>query len=339
MSEFPWQAFLEAVKTKNQNQQQMMQGFGGSLAQVGQDVGQGLQQRKKAKDLAAFQADLAKNPAFAGISKGINPENFGSFAGLLKNQQTKANEAVPFDQAVSIAGTAGNESAAAPFIQTATAQGRDYLNKQEMSDMFKTITTSASKERGKYFEGMLGVNKGRLDLQRRQAAFGGQFGKNQLSLNTALGHVDTASKAFDAVKNTNTAFLNVPINKLKTSTNDPNIIKLGISLNALQGELANVFKGSGGTDQEIAAWSKYLNENLTPAQAIAAMQQVGDLLDSRLSGLGYQQEQVGGDIVDPRKTLSPKAKAVIQGLKNKSNANDFSSMSDDELRRIASGGR
>lgn len=117
----------------------------------------------------------------------------------------------------------------------------------------------------------------------------GKFGQNVNSLNTALGHVDSAYKAYQDIGNTNQEWLNVPINKLKTSTNDPNVVRLGITLNALQGELATVFKGSAGTDQEISSWMKYLNENLTPEQVNGAIPQVDELLRSRLSALDYQR--------------------------------------------------
>lgn len=40
MAEFPWQAFMEAVKTKNANRQQAMDTFGQSLAGLGQNIGQ-----------------------------------------------------------------------------------------------------------------------------------------------------------------------------------------------------------------------------------------------------------------------------------------------------------
>jgi hypothetical protein len=151
------------------------------------------------------------------------------------------------------------------------------------------------------------VWKDRLELQKRQAVYGGAFGKNQLSLNTALGHVATAQKAFDAVGNMDEKFLNTPINKLKEQTNDPNIVSLGISLNALRGEVSNVFKGSGATDSEIGSWKEYLNRDLTPAQYGAAINQIGELLNSRLDALQYQQGNVVPGMPQTRPTLSPNA--------------------------------
>lgn len=276
---------------------------------------QKLHQKKKWSD--AIDSLVSQNPAmaqYAGVFK-TQPELMGQMMpGIIKAQAMKTNGTIPIEQASQIAASAGNAEAATPLIQAAQIAGRDYLTKEEMANLFKTVNARSQADKGNYFDIMGNVNKGRLALATKQAAFGGKYGANQLALNTALGHVDTASQAFDGVKNLDERFLNVPINKLKVQTNDPNIVSLGISLNALKGELANVFKGSAGTDQEIGAWSDYLNENLTPVQASAAIQQVGHLLNSRMNALQYQQEQVAGNAVDPSKTLSPEAKRVVAGL-------------------------
>src|SRR5205085_10828706 len=62
----------------------------------------------------------------------------------------------------------------------------------------------------------------------------GKTGMNVLSLNTAIGHAETAMDAYKAAPNTNQNWLNVPLNKLRASTAYPNIITQGVSLNALQ---------------------------------------------------------------------------------------------------------
>lgn len=130
---------------------------------------------------------------------------------------------------------------------------------------------------------------GRVAGDTAKAFATGKPGLNALALNTALGHVDSAYEAYEKVKNTDTAWLNQPLNALRKKTNDPNIVKLGLTLNALRGELATVFKGSSGTDQDAASWRDYLTENLTPEQINAAIPQVDELLRSRLSALNYQR--------------------------------------------------
>lgn len=151
----------------------------------------------------------------------------------------------------------------------------------------------------------------------------GKFGQNVNSLNTALGHVGSVYDAFQGIDNTDVRLLNTPINKIKEQTNDPAVIKLDIALNALRGELATVFKGSGGTDQEIGSWREFLDKDLSPNQAIGAMQEIDDLLRSRQQALEYQRESGFGGGTNP--LVSPKASKTrekINPLKPKSSGGD-----------------
>lgn len=138
----------------------------------------------------------------------------------------------------------------------------------------------------------------------------GKPGLNVLSLNTAIGHAKSALDAYKNVKNTDTRLLNIPLNKARTMSNDPNIIKLGVTLNALQGELATVFKGTAGTDQEIGKWMQYLSQDLTPTQAVGAIQQVNELLNSRLSALDQMRSQGTSNQPATGPLLSPHAKQL-----------------------------
>jgi hypothetical protein len=142
----------------------------------------------------------------------------------------------------------------------------------------------------------------------------GRGGQNATSLNTALGHLADAVDAYDKIGNTNQNWLNVPLNKLRTATNDPDVVALNLNLNALRGELANVFKNGGGTDHEIESWQQYLNDNLTPAQYNAAAEKVNALLNSRLDALNYQQSDVMGRNGVGRSFLSPHAATINNRL-------------------------
>jgi len=144
----------------------------------------------------------------------------------------------------------------------------------------------------------------------------GKLGLNALSLNTALGHANDALTAYESMGNTDVNLINKPLNWLRKNTNDPNVIALGINLNALRGELATVFKGTAGTDQEIAQWKEYLTEDLTPTQFYAAIPKVQELLNSRLDALEYQQENVMDNKIGDRKLISPKSKKIMERLKS-----------------------
>lgn len=142
-----------------------------------------------------------------------------------------------------------------------------------------------------------------------EAFASGKLGQNALSLNTALGHVASAYDAYQDIGNTNQVWLNEPLNKLRSATGDPAVKKLDTTLTALQGELATVFKGSAGTDQEVGVWMKILNDGLSPQQINAVIPQIDELLRSRLSALNYQRESgMAGRGEAP--LLSPKASEI-----------------------------
>lgn len=142
----------------------------------------------------------------------------------------------------------------------------------------------------------------------------GKMGMNALSFNTALGHIGDAIKSYQAIGNIDQRWLNKPINILKRQTNDPNVTALDVNLNAVAGELATVFKGSSGTDQEIGHWAEVLTSDLTPRQAQAALQKAGELLNSRLDSMKYQQQNVMGNTNTNRQLLSPHGEDVMNKL-------------------------
>lgn len=139
----------------------------------------------------------------------------------------------------------------------------------------------------------------------------GKPAQNVNSLNTALGHLDALNTAFHNIENTNQAWMNIPINKLKTMTNDPAVIQLDTTLNAVQGEAANVFKGGGATDQEIASWRQVFNRNLTPQQAVAVIKQTDELFRSRLDSLQYQRDNGMRGGATRGSLLSPKGSQLM----------------------------
>lgn len=137
---------------------------------------------------------------------------------------------------------------------------------------------------------------------------------NTLALNTALSHLDSAYEAYKNIENTNQAWLNQPMNKLKKATGDPNVTNLMATLNAVRGESANVFKGSGATDQEIASWRESINENMTPAQYLGIIGQMDELYRSRLDALKYMRSQGMGNRPGSGSLLSPHGSAISKKL-------------------------
>lgn len=147
----------------------------------------------------------------------------------------------------------------------------------------------------------------------------GTIGKNVISYNTAIGHGGDALDAFERLGNTDITLLNKPLNWIRQNlTNNPDIGPLNASLTALRGELANAFKNTGGTDQEIAHWMDVLSSDLTPIQAMSTIRQINTLLGSRLDAIKYQQGNVMDESSANRDLASPKTERIIGGAGNNS---------------------
>lgn len=144
----------------------------------------------------------------------------------------------------------------------------------------------------------------------------GKLGINVNALNTGIGHTGDAMQAYSKLQNTDVAALNKPINWLKRNTNNPDIVALDANLNALAGELATIFKGSSGTDQEIKHWLDVLGTDLTPIQANSAITKIGELLTSRIDAIKYQQENVMQQMPSERKLVSPKSEKIMKQIES-----------------------
>jgi len=141
----------------------------------------------------------------------------------------------------------------------------------------------------------------------------GKMGMNTLALNTGIGHADSAEQAYEAIKNTDINLVNKPLNWIRTNVaNDPNVKKLEVSINALAGELATIFKGSSGTDQEIGKWLDVLNTDMTLDQAYGSIAQIKDLLRSRIGAVEYQQSNVMNQPTAQRQLISPKSEKIMK---------------------------
>lgn len=168
MPEFPWEAFLRAQEQKNKNRQVGPELIGQTFASLGQTAGNVLQKRKQQKVLSSsgippeLQNIIRLYPDQAGtiLSNRFDPLRQSEIEknkamtelDVQKAKGLSTGVVVPFEQARQIAATAGNPAAAEPFVSLAQSQNREGLNKQEMTDLFKTVSASASGARGNFYE-------------------------------------------------------------------------------------------------------------------------------------------------------------------------------------------
>jgi hypothetical protein len=134
------------------------------------------------------------------------------------------------------------------------------------------------------------------------------------SLNTVVGHLDTLSQVADKLDNGSVQKWNQFRNALSTNLqDDPRVTNFNTAAAAVAGELATVFKNTGGTDQEIKAWHDKMSSSQTPAQLHGSINEVINLLGSRLDALRNKYEQGLGKPMD-FKLLSPKSRTILKGL-------------------------
>jgi hypothetical protein len=143
----------------------------------------------------------------------------------------------------------------------------------------------------------------------------GTSSKTALSLNTAIGHLESLAKAAEGLDNGSVQSWNTFRNALTNNlSDDPRVTKFNTTANAVAGELATVFKNTSGTDQEIKSWKDQLNTSMTPAQLkVGAVDQAIELIGSRLVALRNKYEQGLGKPIDFQ-ILSPKSRRILKGL-------------------------
>ena len=141
----------------------------------------------------------------------------------------------------------------------------------------------------------------------------GKSAQNIKSLNTAVNHLDTLNNASKELENRSLQWWNTAANYGLTKTGDPRVTKFYTAATAIEGELANVFKNTGATDQEIKAWRTNLDASQSPEQLRGNVAMVIDLLFGRLGALQSQYE-VGLGKPKDFTFLNDKSRAILKKL-------------------------
>jgi hypothetical protein len=142
----------------------------------------------------------------------------------------------------------------------------------------------------------------------------GKSAQNITAINTALGHFGTLWKASQGLENRSIPAWNALANTAETATGDPRVNKFNIARNAVVNELERVFRGTGGSEADIAQWRSTLHSSMSPDQLRESIAQGVDLLNSRLQALGSQYNQGLSRSDDPISLLNPHSQAVFTSL-------------------------
>jgi hypothetical protein len=141
----------------------------------------------------------------------------------------------------------------------------------------------------------------------------GKPADNIRSLNTAVGHLATLKQKAEALQNAPVTVWNTVKNYGLGQTGDKRIVEFNSAATAVADELATLFKGTAGTDEQIKAWRATLNSSMSPEQLRGAIDTAIELTGSRLEALTNQYEVGMGKPKDFR-ILYPKSQQILKSL-------------------------
>jgi hypothetical protein len=122
-------------------------------------------------------------------------------------------------------------------------------------------------------------------IKTRNDFTSGKESQNIKSLNTAIGHLDSLHKIIPELHNTDASLWNASAQGFSNATGiglNPAIRRFQFTKNALSGELASVFKSTGGTDTEIKNIAHNISEADSPKNLEEVTRAAVDLIGSRL---------------------------------------------------------
>lgn len=124
------------------------------------------------------------------------------------------------------------------------------------------------------------------------SATSGEIGKNLNAFNTASAHLDTLSKAADALNNGDVNALNTIGNAFQKQTGNPAPTNFQAVKSAVAGEVSKTFKGGQATDAEIKEFNDAVSSANSPAQLKGVIATYQGLMNSKREAL-QQQVQMG----------------------------------------------
>ena len=137
------------------------------------------------------------------------------------------------------------------------------------------------------------------------------------ALNTVIGHLNSFSANADRLNNTSWQPYNTLKNFIAAKTGDSDITRFEANRKAVVDELTRVWRGTGGSEADIKAWSDVLSSSESPEQLHAAIAQIGDLLESNLKALEDQYTEGMGTIGKGRRMITDESRKTLDVLERK----------------------
>lgn len=141
----------------------------------------------------------------------------------------------------------------------------------------------------------------------------GKSAQNVKAINTAIGHLYELSQTGNELGNGSVPLLNEVKNAFQTGTGNAKANNFETDADAVAGEMSNIFKATGGTDAEIAAWRQHFKSDMSPAQQAGVIRKAVDLMAGRLQALQAQYTQGLGKPTGYQ-FLNPNSQAILKGF-------------------------
>jgi hypothetical protein len=151
----------------------------------------------------------------------------------------------------------------------------------------------------------------------------GKSSQNITGLNTAVGHIDSLTKTYKDLDNSDWSSANAAMNALsKYFPVTPGLVArqgkttaIKTKFNAVKGELASIFKKSGASDVEIKSWESTIDNPTTATKSSwqAFISGAIELMGSRMQELTNTYERGMGKPKDYH-FLSDRARGILKGL-------------------------
>lgn len=151
-------------------------------------------------------------------------------------------------------------------------------------------------------------------FQTKKNFTSGVEARNITSADTLVGHINTMMDKAAKLDNTKIRKYNTVGNYLATETGAPEVKSFNIARDAVAKELTRLFRGTGGTLEEVKQFQSDINGSDSPEQLKAVTMTALELMDSRLEGLANQYNRGMGTDKHGRDLISPHAREILEKM-------------------------
>jgi hypothetical protein len=198
--------------------------------------------------------------------------------------------------------------------------GRDVRAVAEYRMNPAQVTAARGGQKTKFFELVARVNPAydmtkwnAVEQARKSFTAGGLDAKNMQSLSLATNHLDKLVNAYSALDNTEFPDANRLRNAARVRTGYGGVAAVDSAANAVSGEMSQVFKNSGATDQEIQSWREQFDHNMAPDAFGESVGTMTDLMAGRMVGEAQNYVNTFGSLKG-FPLLAPKTVEILSGI-------------------------